>query len=237
MEAGRGEIKLKVGSGDYLFTVNNPVYETTASLDINKATHVLCLGNSITRHAAKHDIEWFSDWGMAASKEEYDYCHQLQSMLRQYNDSSTVTPLNIAYWEQNLTCDIDSLIGAQCLGKDLIIIRLGENVHDKELFATKILDLVDVCRKYTPNIIISGCFWPDADKEEALLNAADRNGLRYVPLAWISGQQGVYPKIGDTLYNTSNKPYKVKQDFIITHPNDKGMKMIARQLFESICKK
>ncbi|WP_195408039.1 hypothetical protein [Bacteroides congonensis] len=52
----------------------------------------------------------------------YDYCHQLQSMLRQYNDSSTVTPLNIAYWEQNLTCDIDSLIGAQCLDKDLIII-------------------------------------------------------------------------------------------------------------------
>ncbi|WP_448781211.1 hypothetical protein [Bacteroides congonensis] len=43
-------------------------------------------------------------------------------MLRQYNDSSTVTPLNIAYWEQNLTCDIDSLIGAQCLDKDLIII-------------------------------------------------------------------------------------------------------------------
>ena len=233
----QGEIKLRIGSGDYFFTVNHPVYETTTLLDIKKKTRVLCLGNSITRHAEKHDIEWFSDWGMAASKEENDYCHQLQSMLRQYNDSSTVTPLNIAYWEQNLTCDIDSLIGAQCMNKDLIIIRLGENVHNKELFAMKILDLVNACRKYTPDIIITGCFWADADKEKALMNAADRNGLKYVPLAWISEQQGVYPKIGDTLYSTLNKPYKVKQDFIITHPNDKGMKIIARQIFEAICGK
>ena len=230
-------IKLKVGSGNYLFTVNNPVYQTNTLLDISEATNVLCLGNSITKHGVKHDIEWFSDWGMAASKEEYDYCHQLQSMLKKYNDSSTVTPLNIAYWEQNLNCNIDSLIGEKCLNKDLIVIRLGENVHDKELFKTRILDLVNVCKKYTSNVIITGCFWPDADKEEALINAANRNGLEYVPLAWISEQQGVYPKIGDKLYSTSNKPYKVKQDFIITHPNDKGMKMIARKIFEVITRK
>ena len=42
---------------------------------------VLCLGNSITRHEYKADIEWFSEWGMAASKEENDYCHQLQKLL------------------------------------------------------------------------------------------------------------------------------------------------------------
>ena len=234
---GQMGIKLKVGSGNYLFTVNNPVYQTNTSLDVSEATNVLCLGNSITKHGVKHDIEWFSDWGMAASKEEYDYCHQLQSMFKQYNDSSTVTPLNIAYWEQNLNCNIDSLIGEKCLNKDLIIIRLGENVHDKELFKTRILDLVNVCKKYTSNIIITGCFWPDADKEEALINAANRNGLEYVPLAWISEQQGVYPKIGDKLYSTSSKPYKVKQDFIITHPNDKGMKMIARKIFEVIDRK
>ena len=70
-----------------------------------------------------------------------------------------------------------------------------------------------------------------------MINAANRNGLEYVPLAWISEQQGVYPKIGDKLYSTSNKPYKVKQDFIITHPNDKGMKMIARKIFEVITRK
>ncbi|EFS31437.2 hypothetical protein BSGG_2137 [Bacteroides sp. D2] len=230
-------IKLKVGSGNYLFTVNNPVYKSTTSLDVSKVTNVLCLGNSITKHGVKRDIDWLSDWGMAASKEEYDYCHQLQSMLKQYNDLSTVTPLNIAYWEQNLNCNIDSLIGEECQNKDLIVIRLGENVRNKELFKTKILDLVEVCKKYASNIIITGCFWPDADKEEALISAASRSGAEYVPLAWISEQQGVYPEIGDILYSTSNKPYKVKQDFIITHPNDKGMRMIARRIFEAIDRK
>ena len=37
-----------------------------------------------------------------------------------------VTPLNIAYWERNLNCNIDSLIGTHVTDKDVIVIRLGE---------------------------------------------------------------------------------------------------------------
>lgn len=95
---------------------------------------VLCLGNSITRHEYKADIEWFSEWGMAASKEENDYCHQLQKLLCAEHPGTVVTPLNIAYWERNLACDIDSLIGSAVRGKDLVVIRLGENVQDKQAF-------------------------------------------------------------------------------------------------------
>ena len=49
--------------------------------NVNDPLQVLCLGNSITKHPIKEDIEWFSDWGMAASNIEYDYCHQLEKML------------------------------------------------------------------------------------------------------------------------------------------------------------
>ena len=92
--------------------------------NVNDPLQVLCLGNSITKHPIKEDIEWFSDWGMAASNIEYDYCHQLEKMLCKYHPNSTVTPLNIASWERNLSCDIDSLIGSYCKNKDIIIIRL-----------------------------------------------------------------------------------------------------------------
>ena len=51
--------------------------------DTSNGLKVLCLGNSITRHEYAPSIEWFSAWGMAASKEENDYCHQLERMLCQ----------------------------------------------------------------------------------------------------------------------------------------------------------
>ena len=42
--------------------------------------HVLCLGNSITRHTPYDAVNWYSDHGMAASKPENDYCHILRSI-------------------------------------------------------------------------------------------------------------------------------------------------------------
>ena len=130
---------------------------------------VLCLGNSITRHEYKADIEWFSEWGMAASKEENDYCHQLQKLLCAEHPGTVVTPLNIAYWERNLACDIDSLIGSAVRGKDLVVIRLGENVQDKQAFRQGILRLVEYCKQKAGRVVITGCFWEDAEKERAIL--------------------------------------------------------------------
>ena len=130
-----------------------------------------------------------------------------------------------------------SLIGGwrhqkkKCLNKDLIVIRLGENVHDKELFKTRILDLVNVCKKYTSNVIITGCFWKNDSKERSIIHAARTNDLTYVPLYWIDNLYNVRPQIGDTLYDINKKPYVITQDFIITHPNDEGMQMIAETIW------
>lgn len=38
----------------------------------------------------------------------------------------------------------------------------------------------------------------------------------------------------DTIYNIKGKPYTIKTDFIITHPNNNGMKMIADEIFKKI---
>lgn len=192
---------------------------------------VLCLGNSITRHEYKADIEWFSEWGMAASKEENDYCHQLEKMLSQNRPGTVVTPLNIAYWERNLNCNIDSLIGTHVTDKDVIVIRLGENVQDKEAFKSGILRLVEYCKRKADKVVITGCFWKDEEKERAIINAAHMHGLTFIPIDWIDRLYNSRPKVGDTLYDIHGKPYTVTKDFIIAHPDDEGMKKIAEAIY------
>lgn len=114
--------------------------------DTSNGLKVLCLGNSITRHEYAPSIEWFSAWGMAASKEENDYCHQLERMLCQQRPGSKVTPLNIADWERNLSMNLNTLLDQHCKDKDVIVIRLGENVEDKTAFKTAIGRLVSYCK-------------------------------------------------------------------------------------------
>ncbi len=66
----------------------------------NQEHHILCLGNSITFHPYKAEMEWFSEHGMAASSPEKDYCHILESKLKVLNNKSTVTGINIAELER-----------------------------------------------------------------------------------------------------------------------------------------
>lgn len=195
---------------------------------------VVCLGNSITKHAYLPEIEWFSDWGMAASKEDNDYCHVLQNILRKYNNESIVIPVNIADWERNPTCDIDSLLGDTCEHADVIVIRLGENVQNIVSFKENIQRLIDKCKSYTPHVLISGNFWINGEKEKVLLNAAYDNHLRFIPISWIGEIRRAYPKHGDTIYNVDGEQYIVTKDFILSHPNDEGMKSIAEAIFNAI---
>ena len=198
--------------------------------------HVLCLGNSITCHSPKEDVGWYSDWGMAASCIEKDYCHQLEKMLKAKNDKSTVTPLNISNWESNLGCDIDSLIGKELQDKDIVIIRLGENVQDIDLFRSKIVELAKYCKLHTPNVVVTGCFWENADKEECLIRAAYLNHLKYIPLFWITrGHKDVaYPKPSDKITDLNCGTYTLTHDGVLKHPGDEGMKIIADCIYNCL---
>lgn len=202
-----------------------------SSQETGTALRVLCLGNSITHHDYAASVEWYGNWGMAASKAENDYCHQLQSMLSQYHPGTVVTPLNIAYWERNLDCNIDSLISSYASNKDIIVIRLGENVSDKEAFKDALLRLVRYCKARAPRVVITGCYWEDADKEATIKSVALAESIAYIPLNYIDKEDGSRPKIGDTLYSINGNAYKVTKDFIISHPGDMGMLKIAQAIY------
>lgn len=203
-------------------------------LNLKRPLKVVCLGNSITRHGYLPDVEWYSDWGMAASKPENDYCHVLERELQTFNKHTRVHPQNIYPFERNPYCDIDSLIGKTCAEADIIILRICENVSNIDAFEQNISRLIEYCTNITPHVIVSGAFWPHEKKERILVSAAERHALEFVPLSWITYQSDVYPQKGDILYDIDGKQYPITKEFIITHPNDKGMRSIATALLRAI---
>ena len=220
-----------------LLVVVSPTLEAkpkAEKLNLKRPLKVVCLGNSITRHGYLPDVEWYSDWGMAASKPENDYCHVLERELQTFNKHTRVHPQNIYPFERNPYCDIDSLIGKTCAEADIIILRMCENVSDTDAFEQNISRLIEYCTNITPHVIVSGAFWPHEKKERILVSAAERHALEFVPLSWITYQSDVYPKKGDILYDIDGKQYPITKEFIITHPNDKGMRSIATALLRAI---
>ncbi len=208
------------------------------------ALNVLCLGNSITIHTPlKGDVPgadslWRGNWGMCASRPELDYVHRLENMFRYHNKKTNFTTYSLWEWEQNFSINKDSLIGEKCQNKDLIILKIGENVMpEKEpLFQDAFDNLVKYCLQHTPNVIVVGCYWKAPFKEQAMICAAHKYHLPYVPLFWIfdNYHDKVIAHVGDTIYDIQMQPYPIASDFICTHPNDEGMRMISETIFKAV---
>lgn len=203
--------------------------------------HVLCLGNSITLHYPASTIPgadpfWKGEWGMCASRRDCDYVHRMEKMFKKTNVKSTVIGENIAVYERDFSLDLDSLIGKHCQGKDIIILRIGENVKDIDGFYNMYKKLVDYCLSYTSNIYLTGCYWKNLEKERTIVRVAREKHLPYIPLFWIDELYRTQTRfdVGDTIYDTKGQPYPIKTKFIISHPNDKGMKMIATSIYDCI---
>lgn len=205
--------------------------------------HLLCLGNSITLHYPASTIPgadpfWRGEWGMCASRRDSDYVHRLEKLLQKTNAKSTVVGENIAAYERDFSLDLDSLIGKLCQGKDIIILKIGENVIDTEGYYKGFKRLADYCLRFTPHVYIAGSYWKNVEKERAMVSVARECHLPYIPLFWIDElyRDQTNFKVGDTIYDIKGTPYPIATDFIITHPNDKGMQMIADAIYVSMMK-
>lgn len=198
--------------------------------------HVLCIGNSITYMNPNDVIGWKGKWGMAASRADKDYVHLLENKLKSYNSQSTVSCINVVSWEMDPTIGIGSLLQDSLKGKDVVVIRLGDNVQNEEVFREGLQQLVDVCKQYTTKIIITGCFWKRIYTESALISIARVNHLEYVPLFWIGETYGdsTYCHDGDSFYDEVGRSYQSDHPSFKLHPNDKGMMMIADAIFDAL---
>lgn len=236
------KIKTKFDSDKILVASLYEAYNVGQTARIDSAEHhVLFLGNSITHHAPASTIPgadpfWEGDWGMCASRKDSDYVRRIEARLHLLNPNTTVEEKNIAEYEIDFSIDLDSLIGGLCKGKDLIVLKIGENVKDEDGYYAAFKHLTEYCLKFTDNVMVVGAYWKAPKKEEAMIRVAREKKLKYVPLFWIFDlyKDEVMAHVGDTIYNIDNQPYTIKTEFIITHPNDEGMRMIADEIYKNI---
>lgn len=197
---------------------------------------VLFLGNSITKHGPKADIDWRGNWGMAASAEAKDYVHVFTASLAQKQGSTPdILVKNIADFERahqgyDFTTKLKEAIDFQA---DLIVLAISENVpamktaEEKIKFqeaVTKLLTTLKSDRK--PVILVRSCFWANAAKDEALRGAcAAVNGIP-VDISALSKDEKNFAR--------SERPFK--HAGVANHPGDAGMAAIADALVKALPK-
>lgn len=198
---------------------------------------VLFLGNSITKHGPKADIDWSGNWGMAASAEAKDYVHLVVAGLAAKGGAAPEMMVrNIADFER-------AHVGYDLAGKlreaidfqpDLIIVAIGENVPalktPEEQAAwqesvTKLLTTVKAGRQ--PVLLVRSCFWKNAAKDSALRQASAAAGGRFVDIGALSADERNYGRSERAFKNAG----------VANHPGDKGMAAIAAALLDALAKK
>ncbi|MFZ2276234.1 MAG: SGNH/GDSL hydrolase family protein [Prosthecobacter sp.] len=205
-----------------------------ATVHASAHTKVLFLGNSITKHGPKADIDWSGNWGMAATAEAKDYVHLVtKALTEKAGTAPQVMVKNIADFERAYSgYDIAAKMKEAIEFKaDLIILAIGENVpglktaEDKTKLQASVTTLLRALKgDRKPTILVRSCFWANAAKDEALQQACTAVDGIYVNIGSLSKDEANYAR--------SERPYK--HAGVANHPGDKGMAAIAAALVKAI---
>lgn len=228
----KGIVKL---AGDLAGTSALPTVPALAN-KVDKPTvykSVAHLGNSLTIHEVTSF--WWGTWGMAATIRDNDYVHRFESILKGYYPSLISTPLSIKPWELNYATYDKSLMDASLVGKDLVIMRLGENVTYYADFQNQYKILIQYIQSKVPTarIILGGQFWAESTKEAAMVAVGVELGLTYVNLNYLDVTANK-SSIGTMVYGDDLAWHAIDNSGVAAHPNDTGMLKIAETLFSAL---
>ncbi len=195
---------------------------------------ILFVGNSITMHGPKADIDWHGNWGMAATSLDKDYVHLVTKALTAKHGLPPVIMIkNVADFERNY-------VGYDIAGKfaeaadfkaDLVILCIGENVaalktpEAKAKYQEQVTALLKTL-KANPKaqVIVRSSFWANATKDSAMRAACEAVGGTFVDLSVLSKDEQNYAR--------SERPYK--HAGVAHHPGDRGMTAIAEAIVKAV---
>jgi alpha-galactosidase len=208
-------------------------FSATASAQA-KPQKILFVGNSLTSHGPKADIDWHGDWGMAATSADKDYVHVVTKALTdKHGATPTIMVKNVADFERaHVGYDIaGKFADAAAFKADLIVLCIGENVAAlKTLEAqAKYQDQVTALLKTLKSnpqaqIIVRSSFWANTAKDGAMRLACESIGGTFVDISALSKDEKNYAR--------SERPYK--HAGVANHPGDRGMAAIAEEIVKAV---
>lgn len=197
---------------------------------------VLFLGNSITKHGPKPDIDWHGNWGMAATAEAKDYAHLVTAGLAQAQGAAPqILISNIAQFEREHASPsyyLDkNMAEAVAFGASHIILAIGENVPAltkdaaKGAFKTQMQKLLrKLSGPQKPVILVRSCFWANPAKDQILEETCREAGGIFVDISMLGKDESSYGR--------AERPYK--HAGVANHPGDKGMRAIADAMLKAL---
>lgn len=215
----------------------NGLAAESTPLDLATVERVAFVGNSITVHGPKEDIDWQGHWGMAATHADRDYVHRLVNRMEETGKKRLASSVrNLADFERNYAgYDLDKgLAETVSFRPDLVIVALGENVatltSDEETgrYEAAFERLLQRLRRRSDGapipIIVRGTFWRDAAKDGAMKRASEKTGATFVSLDGLDRDES----------NFGRSERSWKHAGVGAHPGDRGMQKIADRIWSAI---
>ena len=199
-----------------------------------KPQKVLFVGNSLTSHGPKADIDWQGNWGMAATSLDKDYVHVVTKAL---TAKQGVTPVimvkNVADFERHhVGYDIaGKFADAAAFKADLVILCIGEHVAalpTPEAQAKYQEQVAALLRTLQSNpkvtLIVRSSFWPSQTIDTALRKACETVGGTFVDISALSQDER----------NFARSERLFKHAGVANHPGDRGMAAIAEAIVKAV---
>ena len=194
---------------------------------------VLFIGNSITLHGK--GSYWWGEWGMAASAKSLDYVHQTVKLLA---EAGVEVDIRLAYpagWEamgHDRAETLSLLDGFLAEDLDIVILQLGENVHDTATLREDFADLIRYVqeRSVRAKIVVMGNIWPMGEVEQAKRDVCREIFLPYVSFADLWNKPEYLCHIGMRVEGDDGCLHEVRHQGVAYHPGDAGHAEMARRL-------
>ena len=222
---------MKMAIEDNTVSADNQVTKSTSSYILGKeegSVKIAILGNSITRHGPKPAIEWFHDFGMAASDRDHDFVHVLYRKLTESGKKVCFFVKQFAVWERNHEEEYNDFhADVREFEPDIIVFRLGENVNRQanlEVYEAATEKLLDFVGHGKAKLVLTTCFWKHGVADDAVRNICKKRGIEPTELNDL-GDMPEMKAIG--LFTHSG---------VAAHPGDLGMEHIAQRIYNDLMK-